>query len=328
METNNYQGTKNKFAIISKILFKYERRAFASNVNFVNYLQKMSDEYAEEGRETCHTLMECTIRRLVRYKGRNINFAQVDKSFLEGFIGFLDRESCSRREGDGLRQKPISAAYKAAIFSRTMAALNRAVREGIIMRNPGLDVEVRLRPRCEESIRCYLSMDEIRKIDGVRYSIDNDVKRAFLFCCFCGLRYSDLRKLSWSEIKETPDGRLQIETRMKKTGRWITVPLSENAISFLPENRNAGGPVFAKLPQQAGNADARLQAVIRRAGINKKVTFHVGRHTFATLALAYGADIYTVSKLLGHSSIRTTQVYAKIVDRTRRMAVDGIPKIK
>lgn len=69
------------------------------------------------------------------------------------------------------------------------------------------------------------------------------------------------------------------------------------------------------------------KTLIRHAGIDKKVSFHVGRHTFATLTLTYGADLYTVSKLLGHCNIRTTQIYAKIVDENKRKAVNLVPKI-
>ena len=81
------------------------------------------------------------------------------------------------------------------------------------------------------------------------------------------------------------------------------------------------------LIDQASNADSRLKTLISHAEITKHVTFHVARHTFATLTLQYGADLYTVSKLLGHSNIRTTQIYAKIVDESRRRAVNLIPNI-
>ena len=130
------------------------------------------------------------------------------------------------------------------------------------------------------------------------------------------------------EIKQTADGQYQIETMMKKTKHSVSVPLSENALSFLPERGGAkdNDRVFSKLPDQPGNADARLKTLIRHAGIDKKVSFHVGRHTFATLTLTYGADLYTVSKLLGHSNIRTTQIYAKIVDENKRKAVNLVPK--
>ena len=85
--------------------------------------------------------------------------------------------------------------------------------------------------------------------------------------------------------------------------------------------------VFPKLPLQSGNADVRLKTIVKHAGIAKNVSFHVGRHTFATLTLTYGADLYTVSKLLGHCNIGTTQIYAKIVDENKRKAVNLVPKL-
>ena len=89
----------------------------------------------------------------------------------------------------------------------------------------------------------------------------------------------------------------------------------------------ASSRIFYKLPDQVNNADVRLRTIIKKAGISKHVTFHVARHTFATLTLTYGADLYTVSKLLGHSNIRTTQIYAKIVDESKRKAVNLILKL-
>ena len=116
---------------------------------------------------------------------------------------------------------------------------------------------------------------------------------------------------------------------MQKTGKSITIPLSDNALKWLPE-REGNLPesrIFYKLPDQVNNADVRLRTLIKKAGISKHVTFHVARHSFATLTLTYGADLYTVSKLLGHANIRTTQVYAKIVDESKRKAVNLIPKL-
>ena len=301
-------------------------------LNFIDFLQRMSDDYAKSGQKACHTLMESAIKRLIRYKGKNINLNQVDKEYLIGFIDYLNHETNdfdTRKADQGRVQKPLSDVYKEALFARVMVALNKAEREGIIIKNPGKDIDHKLKPHAKESTRCYLTLEEVKKIIDTPYWPKNDVKPAFLFCCFSGLRHSDLLKLTWGEIKQTADGQYQIETMMKKTKHSVSVPLSENALSFLPERGEAkdSDRVFPNLPDQPGNADARLKTLIRHAGIDKKVSFHVGRHTFATLTLTYGADLYTVSKLLGHCNIRTTQIYAKIVDENKRKAVNLVPKI-
>ena len=122
---------------------------------------------------------------------------------------------------------------------------------------------------------------------------------------------------------------MQIESKMKKTGKDMFVPLSKNAIQFMPKRGDAADDekVFPRLPQKAAMTHHYMRRIEELIGIQKHITFHVSRHTFATMALTYGADLYTVSKLLGHSNVQVTQVYAKIVDENKRKAVNLIPKV-
>jgi len=106
----------------------------------------------------------------------------------------------------------------------------------------------------------------------------------------------------------------------------LLVPLSENALAQLPEVKERRGAVFCGLPNRGGIGD-NLKRWMKAAGVAKHITFHCSRHTYATLLLTYGAGIYTVSSLLGHSSVQTTQVYARIVSEERRAAVACIPGI-
>lgn len=140
---------------------------------------------------------------------------------------------------------------------------------------------------------------------------------------------SGIQKMTWKEITINQEGLTQLDTLMKKTGKPLYPPLSDNAIKWIPERKDApdGQRVFNFLPDQLGNADARLHTLIRHAGINKPVSFHCSRHTFATLPLTYGADLYTVSKLLSHTNVQTTQIYAKIVDANKRKVVNLIPEL-
>ena len=104
----------------------------------------MSDDYAKSGQKACHTLMESAIKRLIRYKGKNINFNQVDKEYLIGFIDYLNHETndFDTRSSDEKREKkPLSDVYKEALFARVMVALNKAEREGIIVKNPGKETQ-------------------------------------------------------------------------------------------------------------------------------------------------------------------------------------------
>ena len=301
-------------------------------MNFIQYLEKMAEDYEAHGQTTCCVLMRSAIRRLIDYKGRSIPFSAVTKEYLIGFIEFLNDEQYDfdKRVGKStVKPRKLSGIYKESLFSRVMVALNKAEREGIIPKNPGKSIDANLKPRAEEKARAYLTLDEVRSIAETPYRHNNDIKPAFLFACFTGLRYSDLYKLSWGEMSRGPDGTMRLDTRMKKTKREIFIPLSDNALAWLPERGRAPDEarVFRHLPDQVSNADACLHTLSTQAGIRKHVSFHVARHTFATLMLTYGADLYTVSKLLGHSNIRTTQIYAKIVDENKRKAVDLIPDL-
>ena len=312
--------------------YGFKDRNRSRKLNFITYCEEMAAEYDANGQNSCAVLMRSAIKRMTDYKGKNITFNHIDKDFLIGFIEYLNsdiRDFDKAAKDKNRKPKPLSNVYKEALFARIMVALNKAERDGIILKNPGKDIDRKLKPHSEQKTRCYLTLEEIQRIIETEYKPDNDIKPAFLFCCFSGLRYSDVSKLTWKEITVSQDGYAQIETTMQKTGKSITIPLSDNALKWLPEREGSlpENRIFYKLPDQVNNADVRLRTLIKKAGISKHVTFHVARHSFATLTLTYGADLYTVSKLLGHANIRTTQVYAKIVDESKRRAVNLIPKL-
>lgn len=226
------------------------------------------------------------------------------------------------KESQERERKLLSDSSVNNYFARINTILNKAVKDGIIMRNPMTKLDSTQKPHAPESQREYLTIDEVQKLIATPMR-DEVTKRMFLFGCFTGLRYSDIKRVTWGLID-----RRRIEMDMKKTKRLVYVPLSDNAMKYLPERKNAKSrdKVFTGYPHSA-TANIHIKKWAKAAGINKEVSFHVSRHTFATLALTYGADLYTVSKLLGHTSIETTQIYAKIVDKKKEEAVNLIPQI-
>ncbi len=231
--------------------------------------------------------------------------ASVTPDTMRGFVSHL--------KASGMKENSVARYYDivASVF-------NAAVKEGLIPSNPAkLLIRGAERPRPQEGIRSYLTMEEVRVLDATPCRMPL-VKSAFLFGCFTGLRISDIRALRWEDV----EGR-RLTIRMKKTGEVIMVPLSANALAQLPER--CDGPIF---PLPSHTCIRRVLAGwVKSAGVGKHVTFHTARHTFATLALTYGADIYTVSKLLGHTTVSTTQIYAKVVDRKKEEAVNLIPDL-
>jgi len=149
------------------------------------------------------------------------------------------------------------------------------------------------------------------------------LKTAFLFSCLTGLRWSDINKMVWSEIQHSNEMGHYIRFRQKKTKGAETQPISEQAFGLLAEREEPEERVFKGLKYSAWH-NQKLQLWVMRAGITKTITFHCARHTYATLQLTMGTDIYTVSKLLGHRELKTTQIYAKVIDKKKQEAANKI----
>ena len=154
-----------------------------------------------------------------------------------------------------------------------------------------------------------------------RTPFDPIVKRAALFSALTGLRHSDIQKLTWAEIEEF-NGGYRLNFTQQKTKGVEYMPISKQAYQLCGERKDDELLVFAGLPDPSWISKP-LERWIKQAGITKHITFHCARHTFATLQLASGTDIYTVSKLLGHTNVKTTQIYAKVVDEKKEKATEA-----
>ena len=146
----------------------------------------------------------------------------------------------------------------------------------------------------------------------------------FMFSMMTGIRYSDLLTLKWNDVIEE-DGKYRIEKQMKKTSRMLYLPMNDSAVKLLPERGKPSDLVFDVPTIQA--LDKSLKKWVKRAGIEKRVSFHTARHSFATIGLELGTDLFTVSKLLGHADVTTTQVYATIIDHKKVEAVYKIDNL-
>ena len=295
-------------------------KVMKGSMPLLSYLEK----YASEGSGLTESTMKG--RRFMRGKmeeylrstGRlNISMMEVDADFCRSFINFL-RTAKNRRLKSG--ERTISNCTGLQIQAVLTAALNTALRDGIIERNPMGMLTSKERFHQQESTRVYLPIDELKAMMSTPCK-DGELKSAFLFACFTGLRLSDIRAFTWNKVLETPDGSTRyIRVRMLKTQQFVNVPLSRDALGFLRETEDADEPVF-RLSSAVSVIENRLSEWAENAGIEKHVTFHVSRHTFATMMLTVGVDIYTVSNLLGHKNVATTQIYGKIIDRKKIDAV-------
>jgi len=256
---------------------------------------------------------------LLKYtKGNDVTMEAVDEDFLEGFKEFLLSDNASARFPGKKLGRNSSVSY----FNILKTALNEAFRAKMLRENPSLRV------KCipgEDTHREYLTLEELQKI--AKKPCENPkLKEAFLFSALTGLRWSDVTSLIWEQIKYNEMDGWSIQFTQKKTKKAEILPISEQAIKIAGIKGEDDKLIFPDLNYSAYN-NKMLQEWVNKAGINKKITFHCARHSFATLQLSMDTDIYTVSKLLGHRHLRTTEIYAKVIDRKKIDAARRIPEI-
>ena len=296
-----------------------------SRVNLLDYLENIGKQSAEQGSRNYARTVLNTVRALRLFRGDYIAFRDVDKEFLSEFTDYLRQMPKASKYGVLKTGGRLSNNSVVSYYGTLRTAINRAYKEGIITVNPTKEFDFASKVRQEPSRREYLTIDELKTLINTecRHEI---VKRAFLFSCLCGLRVSDIRKLRWCDLQRS-SGRVRIEITMQKTKEPLYLPISDEALKWLPERGEANGSDFIFPLTHEGTVNDTLQHWAKVAGITKHISFHVSRHTHATMMLTLGADLYTVSKLLGHKNIATTQIYAKIVDKKKEEAIGLIPNL-
>lgn len=294
-------GTRSKMLLVDWVGIIKERRMASGQ----------SDRRAETYKSLLAHLHEFMGKKKVR-------LCDVDLDFIKSFVGYLSTAKVLKMVNG---EKQLSHGAAVVYLQALKSALVEAERDGIIDDNPAR----RLRPAETKNMgastgeRVYLEIDEVKRMaDAPCKKID--IKRAFMFACYCGLRISDIRSLTWGELV-TIDDELFVRKRMQKTGEQICVSL-EVAKYWLP-NRNgaADNALVYDLPKREQTVSKYVKRWAAAAGIKKDVTFHTSRHTFATMLLTMGADLYATKELLGHKNIATTQIYAKLVDEKKKDAV-------
>ena len=284
-----------------------------SEENFLRYYELLIDKRHKNNSESIRVNWYRSIEFLKDFGGKEIMFSQINTKFCENFKSYL----LTAKSGSN-KEAIISQNTASTYFSVFKAALKEAFINGHFTTD--IAAKIKSIPH-EESRREYLTLEELNTLVETPCELDV-LKRAALFSALTGLRHSDIQKLTWNEIKIEND-QARINFTQKKTKGVEYMPMSKQALQLCGE---AGAPtdlVFKDLTNPAW-ISRPLKKWIESAGITKKITFHNFRHTFATLQLSSGTDIYTVSKMLGHTNVKTTQVYAKVVDEKKNTASKAI----
>ncbi|MCK4661359.1 MAG: site-specific integrase [Bacteroidales bacterium] len=198
----------------------------------------------------------------------------------------------------------ISGSFKAI-----KKLLNIAIRKNLITKNPFAHLKIRY----EETHKEFLTIEELKSLEkllikNIPEKLKN-VLRYFLFACYTGVRYSDMERLKSCNINNN-----QLSFKQHKTKEYITIPLTRHAIKHLTK-KEPEEKLFRVITNQKTNEF--LKIIILYANINKNISFHCSRHTFAVISLTIGIPIEVISKILGHKDLKTTQIYAKIVDKLK-----------
>lgn len=278
--------------------------------DFLQYFKELTNQHTGSS----YYNWEIVYSYLKDYSGDNLKFASVNEKFCNDFRNYL-LNAKGRKKTKKILEQNSASVY----FSKFKAALRQAYKDGYLQE----DLSVKIESIKEvETHRNYLTIDELNKL--VKTDCSSPViKSAALFSALTGLRFSDIMKLVWGEIEFNEATGYIIKFRQKKTKGIEIQPISEQAYSLLGERKEPTDKVFEGLEYSA-YYNKFLYQWIGAAGITKEITFHCFRHTFATLQLSEGTDIYTVSKMLGHRNIQTTQIYTKVVDKLKQEAASRI----
>lgn len=294
-------------------------------ISLLNFVQQYANDRKKPNAESYHGRYATIItlkRHLENFGAQDTLISQVDVNFIKRFIDYLRSARDLRQQEDGTRKLSEGTIFLKYCILRSV--LIEAKKQKLIAESPFTLLPSNYKLKRPDSSRCYLNKKELAKVieEPCTYP---QLKEAFLFSCFTGLRKSDILELKWEDIIKE-NGKSYINKKIKKTQRWLKIPLSSQALQWLPPRpHSAQGIVYDALSHFAMSKNLKTW-MGKIKTLKKDVTFHVARHTFATLELSLGASLYTVSCLLGHKSITTTQIYAKVVDKDKEQAISLIDK--
>ena len=300
----------NKPEIYSEYEKEQLRKKELAEMDFVEYFRKL----ANKKRTLENNSWGSVLYYLEDFTNGPLRFGDLNERILEDFKEYLLSAKSKRSDNMSISQN-TALSY----FNKIKAALRQAYKDGMLQ----IDLHSRVESiKPAETQRSFVTLEELNALvkTDCQYPL---LKQAALFSALTGLRFSHIQKLVWDEIEYIEGQGYTINFRQKKTKGVEVLPISDQAFGLLGEQKGTTDQIFDGLKYSAYHNKA-LKQWIKDTGITKDITFHCFRHTFATLQLSQGTDIYTVSKMLGHRELKTTQIYAKVMDQAKREAANKI----
>ncbi len=291
------------------------------DVNFLSYFQEYINNYTKKDKR----MVEIAFKRFVdflnetpEYKkfAKHIKPERITREMVVDFTEYLQTRSI----GEGAK----------SLYARFKKVIKYALEHDVIQKNPCTGIAIKVD---ETQLRKeVLSQEEIQVLVATHHEHENpNIRRAFIFCLYCGLRFCDVKDLTFANV-DYSNKLLKFEqnkTKGHSASSGVIIPLNDGLIKLIGE------------PQQAGNRDEHifplpsyemclksLRRWVKRAGIDKHISWHCARHSFAVNILNNGANIKTVASLLGHSGLRHTEKYTRAIDSLKEAAINSLPTLE
>ena len=324
------QQNKETLNLAQKIRFEREQELKESlhgyrqkrdrDINFLDYFQAYIDGYTKKDIRMvqialcrfCDFLKDTPEYSKFAYK---IKPEQINKDMIEAFTEYLQ----SRSVGEGAR----------SIYQRFKKVIKYAIEHDVMLKNPCNGIVIKI----DENIlrKDVLSQDEIQRLIATHYDNENpNIQRAFIFCLYCGLRFCDVKDLTFANV-DYSNKLLKFEqnkTKGHSANSGVIIPLNDGLLRLIgepTESQNKDSLIFP-LPSYEMCLKA-LKRWVKRAGINKHISWHCARHSFAVNILNNGANIKTVASLLGHSGLKHTEKYTRAIDSLKQDAINSLPEL-
>ena len=288
-------------------------------VNFLDYFQAYNDRYTKKDVR----MMKGVLTRFIDFLkieypqySTYIKPEQITKDMVSLFVEYLQ----SRSEGEGALD----------YYSKFKKVINYAVDNDVIAKNPCKGVVC----KCDKQVlrKDVLSLEEMQALISTHYDNENpEIRRAFIFCLYTGIRFCDVQDLKYSNVDYSNKilSFEQNKTKGHSANSGVVIPLNDDLLQLIgePHTEQYEQETIFRLPSATMCLKA-LRRWTKRAGITKHITWHCARHSFAVNILNNGANIKTVASLLGHSGLKHTEKYTRAVDSLKEAAINSLPKLK
>ena len=286
------------------------------DINFLDWFWSYYEAYTKADKrhiKRAYTVFVDFLKATPEYSkyAKRIKPSQLSKDMMLAFTDYLK----SRFKGEGAH----------TLYARFKKVIKNAVEQDILRKNPCIGIIIKI--DANKLTKDVLSIDEMQQLIATHYTGENpNIRRAFIFCLYCGLRWCDVKDLTYSNV-DFANKLLRFEqskTKGHSSASNVAIPLNDGLLNLIGEGDR--GDLIFPLPSHTMCLKA-LRHWVSRAGIDKHITWHCARHSFAVNILNNGANIKTVASLLGHSGLKHTEKYTRAVDSLKQDAINSLPEL-